>query len=101
MLAETWAVENGFGRPEDLLTTEENGKLEGADPSVVSERALQEIYYPAFKAAIQEADAWSIMSCYNKLNGMFFFKNKPPEPNHRTVNERQQLVKPKGAILLS
>ncbi|MFW9865976.1 MAG: glycoside hydrolase family 3 C-terminal domain-containing protein [Candidatus Thorarchaeota archaeon] len=39
--------------------------------SVVSERTLQEIYYPAFKAAVQEADAWSIMSCYNKLNGIY------------------------------
>ncbi|MBY8991524.1 MAG: glycoside hydrolase family 3 C-terminal domain-containing protein [Candidatus Lokiarchaeota archaeon] len=39
--------------------------------SEVSERALQEIYYPAFKAAIQEADAWSIMSCYNKVNGTY------------------------------
>ncbi|MHA1884475.1 MAG: glycoside hydrolase family 3 C-terminal domain-containing protein [Promethearchaeota archaeon] len=39
--------------------------------SVVSERALQEIYYPAFKAAVQEADAWSVMSCYNKVNGIY------------------------------
>jgi len=39
--------------------------------SEVSERALQEIYYPAFKAAVQEADAWSIMSCYNKVNGTY------------------------------
>ncbi len=44
--------------------------------SEVSERALQEIYYPAFKAAIQEADAWSVMSCYNKLNGIYGAENK-------------------------
>ncbi|KKK44001.1 MAG: Thermostable beta-glucosidase B [Candidatus Lokiarchaeum sp. GC14_75] len=44
--------------------------------SVVSERALQEIYYPAFKAAVQEADAWSIMSCYNKLNGIYGSEHK-------------------------
>ncbi|MFX0083247.1 MAG: beta-glucosidase [Candidatus Hodarchaeota archaeon] len=44
--------------------------------SEVSERALQEIYYPAFKAAIQEADAWSVMSCYNKLNGIYSAENK-------------------------
>ncbi|MFX1375929.1 MAG: glycoside hydrolase family 3 C-terminal domain-containing protein [Promethearchaeota archaeon] len=43
--------------------------------SEVSERALQEIYYPAFKAAIQDADAWSIMSCYNKLNGIYGSEN--------------------------
>ena len=44
--------------------------------SEVSERALQEIYYPAFKAAIQEADAWSIMSCYNKVNGIYGSEHK-------------------------
>lgn len=39
--------------------------------SIVSERALQEIYLPAFKATVQEADAWSFMSCYNKVNGIY------------------------------
>ncbi|MFX1276525.1 MAG: glycoside hydrolase family 3 C-terminal domain-containing protein, partial [Promethearchaeota archaeon] len=37
----------------------------------VSERALQEIYYPAFKATVKEADAWSFMACYNRLNGIY------------------------------
>ena len=36
-----WAVSNGFGTKEDLENTEENGSMEGADPSVVSERAYQ------------------------------------------------------------
>lgn len=36
----------------------------------VSERALEEIYLPAFKASVEEADAWSMMACYNKLNGL-------------------------------
>jgi len=39
--------------------------------SIVSERALQEIYLPAFKATVKEADAWSFMSCYNKVNGIY------------------------------
>jgi len=39
--------------------------------SEISERTLQEIYYPAFKATVQEADAWSFMSCYNKINGIY------------------------------
>ena len=31
----------------------------------VSERALHEIYLPAFKAAVQEGDLWAIMGSYN------------------------------------
>lgn len=36
-----WAVEQGFGAPEDLKHTEARGCLEGADPSAVSERAYK------------------------------------------------------------
>ncbi|MFZ1930758.1 MAG: glycoside hydrolase family 3 C-terminal domain-containing protein [Candidatus Sulfotelmatobacter sp.] len=39
--------------------------------AVVDERALHEIYFPAFKAAVQEAGVWSVMSAYNKLNGVY------------------------------
>jgi beta-glucosidase len=41
----------------------------------VDERALQEIYFPAFKAAVQEAGVWSVMSAYNKLNGAYCAEN--------------------------
>ena len=37
--------------------------------AVVDERALNEIYFPAFKASIQQGDAYTIMSAYNKING--------------------------------
>ncbi len=36
-----WAVEQGFGTKEDLLHTEANGYLEGADPETISERAYK------------------------------------------------------------
>ncbi len=39
--------------------------------SEIDERTLQEIYLPAFKGTIIEADAWSFMSCYNKVNGIY------------------------------
>ena len=36
---------------------------------IVSDRALHEIYLPAFKAAVQEGGAWSIMGAYNLYQG--------------------------------
>jgi len=36
-----WAVQQGYGRPADLETTEENGEIPGADPSRVSHRAKE------------------------------------------------------------
>ena len=35
----------------------------------VSDRALYEIYLPAFKAAVEEGKAWAIMGSYNKFRG--------------------------------
>ncbi len=36
-----WAVENGYGRKDDLLKTEENGRMKEADPSFLSKRAVE------------------------------------------------------------
>lgn len=35
----------------------------------VSERALREIYLPAFRAAVEKGHVWSIMGAYNKVRG--------------------------------
>lgn len=43
--------------------------------TIVDERALHEIYFPAFKAAIQQGNAYTIMSAYNKLNGYWCSEN--------------------------
>jgi len=42
----------------------------------VEERALREIYLPAFKAAVTEADVWTVMAAYNKLWGDYCSENK-------------------------
>ena len=36
---------------------------------IVDDRALHEIYLPAFKAAVQEAGVWSVMGAYNQYKG--------------------------------
>ena len=42
----------------------------------VDERALREIYLPAFRAAVQEGGAWTVMSAYNRLNGHYCSENQ-------------------------
>ena len=41
----------------------------------LSERALYEIYLPAFKAAVQKGEAWSIMGAYNRIWGQYACHN--------------------------
>jgi beta-glucosidase len=43
--------------------------------AIVDERALNEIYFPAFKAAVEEGGVWSVMSAYNRLNGTYCAEN--------------------------
>ena len=42
----------------------------------VSDRALYEIYLPAFKAAVQEGKVWALMGAYNKFRGQYTTHNK-------------------------
>ena len=41
----------------------------------LSDRALHEIYLPAFKAAVEEGKVWSVMGSYNKLRGQHCCEN--------------------------
>ena len=41
----------------------------------VSDRALHEIYLPAFKAAVEEGKVWSIMGSYNQFRGQYCCHN--------------------------
>ncbi|MCX7794706.1 MAG: RtcB family protein [Thermodesulfovibrionales bacterium] len=36
-----WAVENGYGEPSDLEKIESGGAIEGADPSIISDKAYE------------------------------------------------------------
>jgi beta-glucosidase len=41
----------------------------------MDERALREIYLPAFKAAVQEGGVWSVMGAYNEFRGQHCCEN--------------------------
>ncbi len=42
---------------------------------VLDERALREIYLPAFKAAVQDGGVWCVMGAYNQLRGQHCCEN--------------------------
>jgi beta-glucosidase len=44
--------------------------------AIISQRALEELYFPGFKAAVQEGGTGAVMTSYNKANGTWTSENR-------------------------
>jgi beta-glucosidase len=55
---------------------QETNRNTPADNVIVDQRTLNEIYFPAFQAAIQQAKAGSIMCSYSTINGNYACQNQ-------------------------
>lgn len=51
------------------VNSQETNRIEVDE--VVSQRALREIYLKGFEIAIQQSNPWTVMSSYNRLNGIW------------------------------
>ena len=62
--------------------------------TIVDERALNEIYLPSFKAAVEEANVLAVMSAYNKVNDHFCSEN-----NYLLIDKLKTEWKFKGLVM--
>ncbi|GAA1649557.1 glycoside hydrolase family 3 C-terminal domain-containing protein [Nonomuraea maheshkhaliensis] len=73
--------DHGVGACLKHLVANESETARHTVDSVVDEATLRELYLLPFEIAVADADAWSIMAAYNKVNGT------PATEQHHVINE--------------
>ena len=56
------------------LNNQEHRRMSSS--SDCDERTMREIYFPAFETAVKEAQPWTVMCSYNRINGVFASENR-------------------------
>jgi len=56
------------------LNNQEHRRMSSS--SDCDERTMREIYFPAFEMAVKEAQPWTVMCSYNRINGVFASENR-------------------------
>ncbi len=55
------------------LNSQEHRRMSSS--SNADERTMREIYFPAFETAVKEAQPWTVMCSYNRINGVYASEN--------------------------